>query len=302
MKKGLLFIVVLVLLMIGGYYLYFVPVNYIGIDINPSIELATNRLKRVIEVLPLNDEADLLIADIKLKNLPYNEAIEKVIKEAGASGYLDDLAEDNVIVVSVAASNDDVAKTLENDLHNNIDKYLSNNKIPALILMEQNHEERKDLAKSYDISYGKLLLIQKLISLNPDLEMDELVDQPLRNIANQIGAARVEIVHNRARERQQTLAQQREQLKNEYQERREATIKGILDANDVPNEDRNQVRQEIIAKHKEKIMDAIDDTKETIEDNWGEIKDKPAPNIPPTIKEKVEKAKVRWGNQKDNKR
>ena len=53
-----------------GHHLYFTPTSYVYLDINPSIRLDLNRFERIIDVVPLNDDAENLLssATISRKN------------------------------------------------------------------------------------------------------------------------------------------------------------------------------------------------------------------------------------------
>ena len=47
----------------AGHHLYFTPASYIYLDINPSVRLDLNCFERVIDVVPLNEDAETLLAD-----------------------------------------------------------------------------------------------------------------------------------------------------------------------------------------------------------------------------------------------
>ncbi len=83
----------LLLLLIGGCWLYFTPTSGISIDINPSIELSVNRFGKIISVDSMNADGYALsnTLDIKFKN--YTDAINQIL-ESGKIATL--LADDEI--------------------------------------------------------------------------------------------------------------------------------------------------------------------------------------------------------------
>lgn len=84
----------------GGYSWMQVPVSYVSIDVNPSIELALNRLDRVVSVTAYNEEGEEIIKDIALDGKKYTDAIEAIVHNKTMSAYITDNSE---IVFTVAA-------------------------------------------------------------------------------------------------------------------------------------------------------------------------------------------------------
>ncbi|MCI5773707.1 MAG: hypothetical protein MR210_04015 [Erysipelotrichaceae bacterium] len=82
-----------VLLVVGSsYWLYFIPVSAISIDINPSIELSINRLDRVIDVYAFNQEAKQIVDQTSLENMHYKDAISTLTNQKELEAYLQDAA------------------------------------------------------------------------------------------------------------------------------------------------------------------------------------------------------------------
>lgn len=88
----------LLLVLLGGRWLYFTPTAQISIDINPSIELYVNRFDRVISVDGFNEDGrDLSRAvDIKYKN--YAEAIEQIVHHDSITALL---SGDEIMTITV---------------------------------------------------------------------------------------------------------------------------------------------------------------------------------------------------------
>lgn len=58
---------------------YFTPAARIEMEVNPSIEMQVNRLDRVIQVRGLNEDGRELAKSVALTNLPYTQAMRKLM-------------------------------------------------------------------------------------------------------------------------------------------------------------------------------------------------------------------------------
>lgn len=93
------------LLVVGlsGYQAYFTPTSAISIDINPSVELEINRFDRVITVEGLNDDGTALAAELNVRFLSYDDALEQII---ASDAIQQCLADDGVLSIVVSGDNE----------------------------------------------------------------------------------------------------------------------------------------------------------------------------------------------------
>lgn len=73
----------LLVLGVGAWQVWRTPVSYISIDINPSLELALNRLDRVVKVTAYNDDGAAVAGRLSLENQPYQQALETLLADEG---------------------------------------------------------------------------------------------------------------------------------------------------------------------------------------------------------------------------
>ncbi len=85
---------------IGVYSWIQTPVSYVSIDVNPSIELALNRIDRVVSVTAFNTEGAKILNDLPLKGQKYTNAIDMIVESNDMRDYLTDESE---LVFTVAA-------------------------------------------------------------------------------------------------------------------------------------------------------------------------------------------------------
>ncbi|MDE7312727.1 MAG: hypothetical protein K2N87_14075 [Eubacterium sp.] len=96
-------ILAVLLLGAGGYSWFLAPVSYVSIDVNPSVELALNKLDRVVSVTAYNKEGKELLEGMSLKGKKYTQAISLIVKSDVLRQYLTP-AEDLVLTVASDSS------------------------------------------------------------------------------------------------------------------------------------------------------------------------------------------------------
>ena len=94
---------------IGGYQWSQMPVSYVSIDINPSIELGLNCFERVVTAEAYNPEGEEILQGLSLKGKKYTEAIDSVVESETMAPYL---TKEEELVLTVAAK-DSKEKTIE---------------------------------------------------------------------------------------------------------------------------------------------------------------------------------------------
>jgi len=107
------------------------PANSLTIDVNPSIEIVTNRLERVVELKPLNDDARELLKDFNPGSKDLESTINDLVDLLILTGYIRG-GEDNVVMITV--TDDSVDSKIVNKVNRAIQAILENKKIEATIL------------------------------------------------------------------------------------------------------------------------------------------------------------------------
>ncbi|MDO4555553.1 MAG: hypothetical protein Q4B70_10445 [Lachnospiraceae bacterium] len=144
------------------------------LDVNPSVELASNKKDRVVEAKALNKDGEDILSDLKLKNTDMETAVNAVLGAMVRKGYLN--RKQNEILISVEGKNSKKVNELKVNLSQEVSGYLS-----PLIGMSKVYSQKIEesdtitsLAQKYKISPGKAVLIQKLKEQNPELSFEEL--------------------------------------------------------------------------------------------------------------------------------
>ncbi len=288
MKRKAIFFVIILLIGVVSYlsYSYFRQgiLEYVLIDINPSIQLGVDRNEKVVDVVTLNSDADILISEMNLINMGLEDAAEEIVKRAIETGYIDEFDVDNNIGISSYSDNESRRAAIDEMITKRVTKVLENRNIYAKVFPRGISDELKAEADEYGINYGKMLLIERAVTLNPTLSKEELVGSTIREIQNEfkeIRRERQESVMTNIMERKELFRQQQEQrilntrarleeVKEEVtRERpetfdnvdvkeREALVKELLE------ERKNNVREKLqkeIERNSDIIRDANDPTR-----------------------------------------
>ncbi|MDP4118424.1 MAG: hypothetical protein Q8873_04450 [Bacillota bacterium] len=77
-------------LSIGGYASYVTPYSYVTIDINPSFSLSANIYNRVIDITPLNSDAEDLLAASPVSYGGVSECVADLVNTSEKMGYINE--------------------------------------------------------------------------------------------------------------------------------------------------------------------------------------------------------------------
>ncbi len=148
--------------------------SVIGIDVNPSVELSVNKKNRVLKAEAVNQDGKTILQDMDLEGVDLNVAVNALIGSMVTHGFLDDL--DNAILVTVSNDSIKKASSLRSAVVSDIRTTLEEKRLKAVVYDQQVIEEDdvKQLARQYDISYGKAYFLKELIAQNSSLSMDDM--------------------------------------------------------------------------------------------------------------------------------
>ena len=136
----------------------------VSLDVNPSIEIKVNKNERVLDVIPLNEDAKTVIGDMDFERSDLDVTINALIGSMLRNGYLNELA--NSILISVDDSNAERGKALETRLAGEIDTLLQTGSFQGSVLSQTitADNELQALAQQYSITPGKAQLIQQIVA------------------------------------------------------------------------------------------------------------------------------------------
>ncbi len=130
---------------------------YVGLDINPSIEVGVNEKLKVVEVIPINDDGKIIVEQIDddYRNKPLSEFIDDTIELAKSDGYL---TENKDVLLTITTIDKDAQAEIEEKV--NAIKEETEKKGMAVTTLEGDENTRKE-AKDLGVSTGKYMIYKE---------------------------------------------------------------------------------------------------------------------------------------------
>lgn len=172
-----------------GVYGYNTPYNYVTVDINPSLEFTVNMFDIVLDVKGVNGDGENLLKENSYKHLKIDKAVGSFINAAVEEGFFVENSQ-NAVMITVSGKNDDKLSNIQKDLTKIANVTLEEDKVQSEVLTEKISLSKRDSAKELGISPGKLVLIEKLKEVKPEIEVDEFKEKPVRDILASIKETR----------------------------------------------------------------------------------------------------------------
>ncbi|MCR8746312.1 hypothetical protein [Romboutsia lituseburensis] len=170
---------------IGSYTYIKLPVAYVSVDINPSVELSINRFNNVVSASALNKDGQVLLNDIKSEHKNVFSIINEIIDNAIKEKYISKNKSTAIAIASI--SNDyEIRNELENDLKNSVNSHFSKNSIEGAIYSYDEDISKRDAAKKIGLSVGKMNLIEDLISFDKTIDVDDYKNKSVLDIDTKI--------------------------------------------------------------------------------------------------------------------
>ena len=174
---------VLVAFGVGGYAIA-TPTAYVGIDVNPSIELGINRFDHVVGAKAYNDDGQAVLDQAQVRGMAYADALASIESVMADQGYL---AQDSVIEVNVVCDDDNRYASIESTCMNCFSGSGSGAHC-SRATADEHHE-----AASCGMGLGKYRAYQVLSDAGVDITADEASAMTMRELYDLGADAGVEI-------------------------------------------------------------------------------------------------------------
>ena len=173
---------VLIALGVGGAYAYTTPTAYVGIDVNPSIELGLNCFDRVVSAEGLNQDGQKVLDAAKVTGMSYNDALRQLSASLETDGFLDS---ESAVAVTVMCDDKQRCSNLEQ---------ISQNCFATVgqgVHCSRASSEEHNAAHEAGMCMGKYQVWRALADAGVDISAEEastMTMTELRNLATQEGA------------------------------------------------------------------------------------------------------------------
>ena len=162
----------------------YVPDSHVDIDVNPGVEIVTNKKNKVLQVQPTNQDGAAVIDGMNLKNTELKVAVNALIGSMVQKGYIQN---DNTgILVTVRNDNEDKANKVKAEVLNDINTALSTNSVQATVINQtvKTTVDAKKFAAENNISIGKAVFVLNLAAKDTSLDAKELAKMKVSEIAS----------------------------------------------------------------------------------------------------------------------
>lgn len=169
---------------VGGFALASTPSAYVGIDVNPSVELGINRFDRVVEAKAYNQDGQEVLDQAQVVGMPYVDALDAVESAMADQGYF---ADDAVIEVNVVCESDDLYAEIES-----ASLLCFGRSGGEAHCMRASSDEHRSAA-SAGMGMGKYRVYQDLSAAGVDISADEASGMTMRELYDLASAEGVDV-------------------------------------------------------------------------------------------------------------
>ena len=171
----------------------FIPDSRVDIDVNPGVEIVTNKKNQVLDVQSTNKDGEIVIDGMDLKNTELKVAVNALIGSMVQKGYIVDNS--TGILVTVRNGDPDKAQKVKEEVLDDINFALYKNDLKANV-MNQTLTDTVDVskfAKENNISIGKAVFVLNLAAKDNSLDAKELAKMKISEIAELVAKKGIDI-------------------------------------------------------------------------------------------------------------
>lgn len=246
---------------------------YVSVDINPSIEFIVDEDDIVVSFELLNEDAEIIAADIDFIGMNVEDALALFLEKATDAGYIDVTSDENAVLITVLGEEETEETTeLRNRLRNRAQREFAERNIMASVFTEDfTAEDLVAEANELGITPGKLKMIKAAQSVDETLVTEDAIDMPVKDLMAIIRAH-----HQEAREAMtQSRINERIQVREQLMEENRAVIEEHLRANENLTEEQINTILEAIQERSNIRTQRWEDRKEAWENRMNNR------NLPP---------------------
>ncbi len=171
----------------------FVPDSHVDIDVNPGVEIVTNKKNKVLNVQSTNKDGADVIDNMDLKNTELKVAVNALIGSMVQKGYI--VNNNTGILVTVRNDNPEKANKVKEEILYDINFALYTNDVQANVMNQtfKNTADANKFARENNISIGKAVFVLNLAAKDSSLDAKELAKMKVTDIANLVAKKGIDI-------------------------------------------------------------------------------------------------------------
>lgn len=231
-------------------------VAIVSLDINPSIEFEVDKRNKVINVIPINEEAEELL-DRDLVGSNIEKAIAIIIYDAKERDYITE--ERNSILISTAVTKDDFhidTEKFEMDIKNQLKEDPTLQDV-NLIYVESNKKNLVEANKEH-VSIGKYEVYKQLKEKDNKITLKQIKKMKVQEIVNKDIIELKMKKKNRKKDKEKEVEKNKgKKEKTEFKEEKKDMNKGYkkVDEDSKKHKHSVNVKEKETKTHKERVKD-----------------------------------------------
>ena len=155
--------------------------TYIGLRINPEIEMVADANGTIVSANAVNADGEVILATTGLEGLTIEDAAVEFTETAVDLGYMDPAKDKDTVYVDVNGENTEVAEKVEKSVNNKLMKFFEKKGITAKVSKEV-LDTYLAAAEEWNVAPGHAKIIARVLSANPELTYDQLLNLTVKEL------------------------------------------------------------------------------------------------------------------------
>ena len=188
---------VALVLVVGGIFYYrgnLMVDSLVDLDVNPGIELLTNRKNRVLKGYATNSDGEKVLSGMDLQNVDLQVALNAIVGSMVQQGYM--TKDTKGVLVTVQNKDQKKADNLRRLVVEEMELALSSEDMNAAVLhqvISTQNSNASTFAKENNISLGKAVFVLNLAKKDSSLNAKNLAKMKISEIAKLVAEKNIDI-------------------------------------------------------------------------------------------------------------
>ena len=155
--------------------------TYIGLRINPEIEMVTDENGVVVSTNAVNTDGEVVLSEVELEGMTAEDAVVEFTDTAVDLGFMDPEAGKDTVYVDVNSENAEVTEKVEKSLSDKLMKFFEKKGIAGKVSKEV-LDTYLAAAEEWNVTPGHAKMIARILEANPELTYDELLNLTVKDL------------------------------------------------------------------------------------------------------------------------
>ena len=148
--------------------------SYITLRINPEIELVADDDMQVVATNAINEDGEIVLAELDLVGMNVDEAVQTFADEAIELGYIDLKSEENTLYVDVVSEDEDCIEKIRDSITERVMECFENSGIKGTVI-EESLEKYAELVTLWGVAPGQARMVVRILELYPEMTEKEIL-------------------------------------------------------------------------------------------------------------------------------